>query len=122
MTDSLILARRIACRIERFRIDVSTEAAANRSIRDALESDGIICEAEVRLTPKDRIDLLAGTVGIEVKVAGSRRDVARQLERYAASDRIEALVLATGIGWPKNGPVAFHGKSLFVASLSRGWL
>ena len=94
--DTIMLARRIAAVIERNRIDISTEDAAHRAIRAALERDGIEAQSEVRLSPKERIDLMAGSVGIEVKVGHSRRAILAQLERYAALPEIAALVLATG--------------------------
>ncbi|NUN52205.1 MAG: hypothetical protein HUU06_05380, partial [Planctomycetaceae bacterium] len=36
-----------------------------------------------------------GTVGIEVKVAGSFASVLRQVERYAGSPRLRSLLLVT---------------------------
>ncbi|MFT3973310.1 MAG: hypothetical protein QM699_07635 [Amaricoccus sp.] len=118
----VFIARRVAGIIERSAIDVTTEFAAQRGIREALERDGIEVAAEVQLTPRDRIDLLAGPVGIEVKIrGGGRRKILRQLERYAESDQIEALVLASGGGWPRAIDEA-GGKRLFFASLTLGWL
>ena len=61
----------------------------------ALNAAAIAYQREVVLGPRDRIDFLAGTVGIEVKVAGSPARVAAQLLRYAHSDRVDALVLIT---------------------------
>lgn len=117
-----ILARRIASLIERSAIDVTTELAAQRDICEALERDGLDVEAEVPLSSRDRIDLLAGTVGIEVKIrAGRRREIFRQLERYAESDQIEALVLASGGSWPRSISEV-KGKPLVFASLTLGWL
>lgn len=114
-------ARRIAAIIERSRINTTTEAAANADIRAALEANGYAVESEVVLGPKDRIDLMVGGVGIEVKVGHQRRAVHAQLKRYAEHERIEALVLAIGAAWPLR-MVKIGQKPLFVASLSRGWL
>ncbi|WP_428925015.1 hypothetical protein [Marinibacterium sp. SX1] len=120
MTEPAILARRIATTIGRSRIDVTTEAAAHRAISSALASAGIEHTNEARLTPSERIDILAGTVGVEIKVKHSRRDIWRQLERYAALPEIEALVLATGTAFPDITEVG--GKPLVIADLSKGWL
>lgn len=121
MTDPRLLARQIVVAIEHSRIDVSTEAAAHAGIAAALERRGIAAEREVRLSAGDRLDLLAGGVAVEVKVKGSRRDTLRQLERYAESHRVAAIVLATGRAWP-SGMVTVRGKPFFLADLSRGWL
>ena len=117
-----ILARRIAVLIERTAIDITTELAAQRAIREALERDGLDVACEVPLNRRDRIDLLAGPVGIEVKIrGGARRAIFRQLERYAENDEVQALVLASGGGWPR-AIDEVKGKPLLFASLSVGWL
>ena len=122
MTHPFILARRIAGLIERTAVDVTTEVAAQRTIREALERDGIDVAAEVQLSRRDRIDLLAGPVGIEVKIrGGTRRAIFRQLARYAESEEVQALVLASGGGWPR-AIDEVKGKPLLFASLSVGWL
>lgn len=119
--DPAIAARRIALIIERSRINTTTEAAANSDIRSALEAGGFHVACEVVLGPNDRIDLMVGSIGIEVKVGHRRRSVFAQLMRYATHDRVEALVLATGAAWPV-GMTKVGKKPLIVASLSRGWL
>lgn len=119
-----ILARRIATLIEHARIPVSTETAAQLAIGDVLRADGLEVQSEVPLSPADRIDFLVGTVGVELKVRGDvgRRSILRQLERYAEHERVQAIVLATARGWPKQGFTQIGGKPFFVADLSRGWL
>jgi len=121
MTDPRLIARRIVAACERSRINVSTEDSAHLSLSKALRAQGMVVEDEVRLSPKDRIDLLIGTVGVEVKIKGQRRDIYHQLQRYAASDRIEALVLVTSAPWPATIR-EIGGKPFFNASLSVGWL
>ncbi|WP_345477972.1 hypothetical protein [Nesterenkonia rhizosphaerae] len=64
------------------------------TISEALTSAGIDHTREYRLSRRDRIDFLIGTVGIEVKIKGSRADVIRQLGRYAESQQITELILA----------------------------
>lgn len=121
MCEPAVLGRLIVSLIERARIDISTEAAAHRAIGDTLERAGLDVQREVRLTERDRIDLMVGAVGIEVKVGHSRRRISEQLERYAALSQVQALVLATGTAWP-GGTDKIAGKRFFVASLTRGWL
>lgn len=122
MTDPAFIARSIQTVLERARINVSTEAAAQRDIAAALTAGGIVFEREVSLSPKDRVDFLAEGIGIEVKISGqSRRDIWAQLNRYAAHDRIEALVLAMGGAWPGETKLD-GGKRLFVVNLHKGWI
>lgn len=116
-----MIARRITTLILKSKINLSTEAAAHRDIATVLEGAGLEFQSEVRLSNRDRIDLLCGTVGIEVKVGHSRREIWRQLQRYARHDRIEALVLATGTAFPSRLSEV-DGVPLYIAGLSRGWL
>lgn len=117
-----LLARRIAALIERHGINITTEIAAQQRIGQLLAGDGLSVQAEVALNARDRIDFLCGSVGIEVKISGGRRrDIFRQLERYAASARVGALVIATGGAWP-SGMARVGGKPLLFASLNKGWL
>lgn len=120
-THPTIYARRIASAIMRRRINLTSEAVAHLSILSALEAAGIPYESEVRLTKAERIDVLCGSVGIEIKVGHPRRAIWKQLRRYAALDAVEALVLATGTAWPA-GVRDVDGTPLAVADLSRGWL
>lgn len=120
--NAALLARRIVVLLESQRIDVSTEDAAHRSIRRALEGADMPVRSEVRLTDKDRIDLLVETVGIEVKLHQPRRSILRQLERYAESDQIDVLVLATAAAFPRRPFPKVKDKPLLMASLVRGWL
>lgn len=72
------------------------EDALQAGLAAALDDASIPNTREVRLgAGVGRIDLMAGPVGIEVKVAGSVGAVVRQLERYAAHPDIEHLVLVT---------------------------
>lgn len=104
--------------LRRQRYAFGTEAILQLSIASALESAGVEFEREARLTPLDRIDfLVAGGIGIEAKVRYPRRPIYRQLQRYAESDQIAALILitATALGLPPS----LNGKPLFYVSIGR---
>ena len=120
-THPAMMARRIATIIMAARINLTSEATAHRDIERALSSAAIEFRSEVKLSAADRIDVLVGGVGIEIKVGHSRREIWKQLKRYAAHDSIGALVLATGKAFPANIPDV-DGTPLVVADLSRGWL
>jgi hypothetical protein len=79
-------------------------------------------QREAPLSSSDRIDFLAGRVGIEVKTHGPPATVARQLQRYAGSDRIDALVLVTAVARHSQLPATLGGKPLLLASLLEGAL
>lgn len=61
-----------------------------------LLSPTVECEREVRLSARDRIDILTACgIGIECKIKGSPASVMSQLLRYAESDRVKSLILVT---------------------------
>lgn len=73
----------------------ATEDDLQRGLDAALTGAGFTVEREVRLNSADRIDLLIGRVGIEVKITGAWKNVGRQLERYLRSDQLDDLILVT---------------------------
>ncbi len=99
-------------RLNRFRF--VDEQQLHEAIAAALAADGVAFEREVRLGDRDRIDFIADTLGIEVKVDGSAAVVERQLARYAEHDRITALALVTSCA--RHGAVAreINGKPVHV--------
>ncbi len=98
----------------------ANEAKVQEQIAEALTSGGVEFKREVKLSPKDRIDFLVGTVGIEVKVKGRTADVEAQLLRYAASDRITELVLITARAQHAKVALELNGKPVWVERLYRG--
>lgn len=89
------------------------EADLQEGLEGALE-DRFDVQREAPLDGRDHIDLLIGRVGIEVKVSGVWRVVRRQLERYAASDAVDALILVTAKPLHKRAGGAAHGKPIYV--------
>lgn len=107
--------------IENARVDLSTETLAQRGLARVFADAGLEARAEVRLNAQDRIDFMIGRIGLEVKIGHPRRSILRQLERYAKSEELDALILVTSAAFPTSNP-PIEGKELHVASLSRGWL
>lgn len=98
------------------RYSYTNEDELQEAIAAALAVEELEPEREVRLGPHERIDILVGAIGIEVKVASSAAAVLEQLQRYAAHDRIEALVLVT-TKWQRL-PSEVGGKPLTTVSLA----
>ena len=73
------------------------EVALHEQIAALLDLNGYSFEREVRLSDnRSRIDfLIAGRLGVEVKIKGARADVTRQLIRCRRCSEIEALLLVT---------------------------
>ena len=84
-------AEAVADRIAAHRFAYTCE----RDLQDALAV--LFPEAcrEVRLGAAGVIDLVVGRVGVEVKVDGSMPAVARQVDRYARSGLLDAVVVVT---------------------------
>ncbi|MBY6055349.1 hypothetical protein [Leisingera daeponensis] len=117
------LAARIAFAIQGLRVNVTSESSAHDGVEAGLRAAGFHVEREVRLSPRDRVDLMIGPVAVEVKVKKSqgRRQIFKQLQRYAEHERVGALVLAAAASWPRS-MTEVDGKPLRLASLSQGWL
>jgi hypothetical protein len=97
------------------------EKQLHEGLAGALSAAGYTVEREVPLTAADRIDLLVGRVGIEVKLAGATPSVLRQLQRYARSDRLDSLLLVTTRTRHAQLPDHVGGKRLIVVSLLGGF-
>jgi hypothetical protein len=109
---------RIAVAITVNRYRYNQETRLHDAIEQVLAGAGIAAVREAVLTSAERIDFLAGRVGIEVKIAGRAPDVLRQLRRYAASPDIDALVLVTTRARHRGMPREISGKPVRVAWLS----
>jgi RecB family endonuclease NucS len=102
-----------------------SEAQLHTLLEATLRDAGFGVQREIRLTSADRIDLLVtdpdGTpVGVEVKVTGSLIAVVRQLQRYAHSPDIDALVLATTRVQHEAAPDTLAGMPVLVARIRGG--
>jgi len=106
--------------IEAAQIDLSTEKAAQASIASAIAGVSPSLEREVRLSAESIIDFFGEGLGIEVKISGSPMAIFAQIERYAAFDEVQWIILATSRAMRL--PPLVKAKPAFVASLGRGWL
>ncbi len=103
------------------RCDLNSEPQTHESITKALTEAGVSFKREVRQSPQDRFDFICeGGIVIEVKLDGAKRDIFRQVSRYATHDAVNAVVLATARACRL--PSLINNKPARVVSLSRAWL
>lgn len=112
----------VADLIRSHRFRYATEQMLQEGIAAALADSGLRVHREVRLNERDRIDLLTGRVGVEVKVNGAVPHVRRQLERYLESEHLGGLVLVTARVRHVGLYGEFHGKPVRVVTLAGGGL
>jgi hypothetical protein len=95
----------------------ATELEMQDELEKALIDLGIEYEREASLDARDRVDFMIGPVAVELKIKGALMDIYRQIERYAAHDRVKAVVLIT----PKNMdlPEAICGKPAFCLQFTK---
>ena len=89
----------IAGAIRSFRFTYGTEAELEEGIAHALRQSFPAVAVHQQVVLGDvlgRIDLMVDRIGIEVKIAGQPREVARQVQRYLKSAAIDGVVLVTG--------------------------
>ena len=92
----------------------------HRLVMDALDTAGIPWTHEVKLAPRCRIDLMCGGVGIEIKRGKpDRASLLRQLQRYAACEDVDALILICER--TAELPRTVCGKPVHLICLNRLW-
>ncbi len=113
-------AQEIARIVEAYRVRHDSEAELQVAVAEIFRMHGIAASREVRLSRGDRLDFLAGTVGIEIKVDGSLAALTRQLHRYAGLAEVSELLVVTTKSRLARVPREFGGKPIAVALLSSG--
>ena len=92
----------------------------HRLVMEALEKAAVPCEHEVRLGPRCRIDLMCGSIGIEIKRGRvERARLWEQLRRYAACGQVTALIVVTEK--TVTLPRSLLGKPVHGVCLNRLW-
>lgn len=92
-------------------------------IEQFLAVSGYIFEREKRLSNRDIPDFFIvsphGCLVLEVKTRFPRRQIFRQLERYASYDSVDGLILLSGTSMGL--PNMINGKPCALVSLGEGW-
>lgn len=117
---------RVRASLSRRRFPITRELDTQEAIAETLDRFGILYERERPLAVSGgRIDFYIPTcqIGLEVKVKGTPVAVIRQLQMYAQSPEVEALMLVTGRGAIGRAiPERLLGKPVFVVELWRSML
>jgi hypothetical protein len=113
-------AQMIAMALQRAQLRVSSEAVLQIDIATALTAGGFPFERECSLSAKDRPDFMSEDVAIEAKARYGKKKIYRQLERYAAHDRVKALILVTNTAMGM--PPEINGKPVYVVSTGLSYL
>jgi hypothetical protein len=113
-------AAQLAAIAKRVKLPMTDEKAAQVEFAAALDAAGVAHKREVQLSKRDIVDFMVGGLAIELKIKGSRTEIARQLERYAEHDRVTEIMLVTcrSIALPPS----IGGKPVTVVHASAAWL
>jgi len=120
-----VTAEHIVARLMSYRVRTGQETAFQEDVATVLQREGVDFEREYDLGPgRGRIDFYvpALRLGLELKVKGTVAIVAEQLQRYATSREIDALVLVTARTRLNHIPQRLGGKPVHLASIASGLL
>lgn len=107
--------------IHRNKVSLTDEKMTQVQIATILTENNIPYIREYRLSGEDIVDFMVDDhLAVEIKIKGQKRAIYRQLQRYAAHDKIKGIVLLTGVSMGL--PEQIDGKPAYMGSLSRGWL
>ena len=89
-------------------------------VMEVLDQANICYQHEVKVAPRCRIDLMCGSIGIEMKRGKPEKSsLMRQLSRYAQSDQISALIVVAERS--VDLPHTLVGKPVRLICLNRLW-
>lgn len=120
MTEALTAAA-VVSTLGHGRFSLAREKETQAEITAVFDRAQIKYQREVDLGERNIIDfLVSGSIGIEVKIGGSKRAIHGQCRRYCETGKLSDLILATNvaIGFPPE----IAGIPCFVVSLGRAWL
>lgn len=108
--------------LRRYRFNFTSELEMQSGIEQVLKSNKLDYQREYVLTSEDRLDFMVEGVAIECKVAGSKGDLCRQIERYARHDDVNSVLVVTNRIRHSDVPGWLHGKEVMVFSVVLGGL
>lgn len=112
--------KKIVAILSKARIPHSTEEEMQAALAAALEQQGIVFEKEKSLGSRCRVDFFVDGIVIECKTRGNAIQIHRQLERYAALDTVNGVILYTSKFMKAKSEI--NGKPIAVIHAGIGWL
>jgi len=103
------------------KIDLSSEKRAQADVERVLTDARIVFQREEPLTATDIVDFLVGGIALELKLRGARKkEVYRQLCRYARHPSVKTILLASNLSMGL--PAQIEGKDAYFVKLGEAWL
>src|SRR3546814_15305462 len=116
MTDESLAKLAKMLRFGNFRL--GHETLLQEDVEALFERNSVGFRREFILGPGERVDFLVGDrIAVELKVKCSPRVMMRQLQRYAAHDKVQAIILVTAT--VTSMPDSMNGKPVYVVNLGR---
>jgi hypothetical protein len=103
------------------RLPLTDEKKLQSLLSTALSAAHVDHTREVKLAPGSIVDfMLDHGIVIECKLKEGKREIFRQLQRYAEFDEVQCLILMTNtsMGLPEE----INGKSTYYCSLGKAWI
>ena len=105
--------------LRRLMVRPGPESLLAEDVNRALTEAGVAFRPEAKLS-NGRVDILAGSTAVELKVTATKKNMLKQLERYAEDPGVEDLILVTASAKLRSMPKTVGGKPLAVVYLMRG--
>lgn len=102
------------------RFDLHNEKALQNQIEQVLRLADIPPGREHRLSDDSIIDFLAISIGIEVKIKGTPKEIFKQCQRYCEFEQVQQLLLVTNKQIML--PAELNGKPTRTFNLGLAWL
>lgn len=96
------------------RYSFNNEKELQDGIELALQNRNVQYIREAIVPPKDRVDFLVGSIGVEVKIKSSLANLTRQIHRYAQWEGISSVLVITSLNRLRNLPATLNGKPVHV--------
>lgn len=107
--------------VKTHRLPLNKEKELQSELAKLLTGKGYEFSREHRLSAKDIPDFMVGGIMIECKMRGqNKREIYRQLCRYAEHDEVKEIVLVTNVAMGL--PEEINGKPAYYANLSASWI